>query len=90
VERLFASGYSRPISGRKNCEERQVAGPIIPGPVRVLSLLLERPGEIVTRDEIVRELWGSDTFVDSDQSIGAVIRKLWRARAIRPNRRDAL
>jgi DNA-binding winged helix-turn-helix (wHTH) protein/tetratricopeptide (TPR) repeat protein len=48
-------------------------------PFRVLSLLLERPGEIVSRDEIVRELWGSDTFVDFDQSIGAVIRKLRRA-----------
>jgi tetratricopeptide (TPR) repeat protein len=48
-------------------------------PFRVLTLLLERPGEIVTRAEIVRGLWGSDTFVDFDQAVGAVIRKLRRA-----------
>jgi DNA-binding winged helix-turn-helix (wHTH) protein/Flp pilus assembly protein TadD len=45
-------------------------------PFRVLTLLLERPGQIVTRDRIVKELWGSDTFVDFDQSVGAVIRRL--------------
>lgn len=48
-------------------------------PFRVLTLLLERPGEIVTRDEIVQELWGNDTFVDFDQSVGAVIRRLRQA-----------
>jgi tetratricopeptide (TPR) repeat protein len=48
-------------------------------PFRVLSLLLERPGEIVTRAEIVQDLWGDDTFVDFDQSVGTVIRKLRRA-----------
>jgi tetratricopeptide (TPR) repeat protein len=45
-------------------------------PFRVLSLLLERPGEIVTRAEIVQVLWGNGIFVDFDQSVGAVIRKL--------------
>ena len=45
-------------------------------PFKVLTLLLEQPGEIVTRADIVRELWGDDTFVDFDQSVGAVMRKL--------------
>ena len=45
-------------------------------PFKVLTLLLERPGEIVTREDIVQELWKDDTFVDFDQSIGAVMRKL--------------
>lgn len=48
-------------------------------PFRLLTLLLERPGELVTRDRIVQELWGSDTFVDFDQSVGAVIRRLRQA-----------
>ena len=48
-------------------------------PFRVLCLLLERPGEVVTRAEIVEALWGNGTFVDFDQSVGAVIRKLRRA-----------
>ena len=33
-------------------------------PFRMLALLLERPGEIVTRAEVVRRLWGDETFVD--------------------------
>ncbi len=45
-------------------------------PFRVLSLLVARPGEIVTRAHILQALWGGETFVDFDQSIGAVIRKL--------------
>ncbi len=45
-------------------------------PFQVLSLLLERPGEIVPRAEIVQKLWGDETFVDFDQSVGAVVRKL--------------
>jgi tetratricopeptide (TPR) repeat protein len=48
-------------------------------PFRVLTLLLERPGEIVTRAEIVREVWGTGTFVDFDQAVAAVMRKLRRA-----------
>ena len=48
-------------------------------PFRVLMLLLERPGEVVTRAEIVQGVWGTDTFVDFDQAVGAVIRKLRRA-----------
>jgi DNA-binding winged helix-turn-helix (wHTH) protein/tetratricopeptide (TPR) repeat protein len=45
-------------------------------PFRVLTLLLERSGEIITRDEIVRNLWGDDTYVDFDQGVGAVVRRL--------------
>lgn len=48
-------------------------------PFQVLSLLLERPGEIVTRDEIIDALWGKDVFVDFDQAVGAILRKLRRA-----------
>ena len=46
---------------------------------RILTLLLERQGEIVTRAEIIRELWDGETFVDFDQSVGAAMRKLRRA-----------
>jgi cholera toxin transcriptional activator len=40
---------------------------IHPQPFRVLLLLTERPGEIVTRAEIQRCLWGNHTFVDFDR-----------------------
>jgi serine/threonine protein kinase len=45
----------------------------------VLKLLLERPGELVTRDEMRRTLWPNNTIVDFNQSINAVIKKLRQA-----------
>jgi len=37
-------------------------------PFQVLAVLLERPGELVTREELKKRLWPSDTFVDFDHS----------------------
>jgi cholera toxin transcriptional activator len=45
-------------------------------PFRVLLLLLERPGGVVTRDEIRQALWSDDTFVDFDHSLNTVVNKL--------------
>ena len=45
-------------------------------PVQVLSLLLETPGEIVTREEFRRRLWPSDVFVDFDHGLNKSIQKL--------------
>jgi len=45
-------------------------------PFQVLATLLERPGEIITRDELQQRLWPADTFVDFDHSINAAIRRL--------------
>jgi serine/threonine protein kinase len=45
-------------------------------PFSVLRMLVERSGEIVTRDEIHKKLWPNDTVVDFDQGINAAIRKL--------------
>jgi DNA-binding winged helix-turn-helix (wHTH) protein len=45
-------------------------------PFQVLALLLERPGEVVTRDEVRTRLWPADTFVDFDHSLNAAIRRL--------------
>ena len=49
----------------------------LPGqPFCILSLLLERPGEIVTREEMRQKLWASDTFVDFEHSLNSAIKKL--------------
>jgi Tol biopolymer transport system component/DNA-binding winged helix-turn-helix (wHTH) protein len=48
-------------------------------PFRVLTCLLERPGEVVTREEIQQRLWGNDTIVDFDHSLGTAINKLREA-----------
>jgi Tol biopolymer transport system component/DNA-binding winged helix-turn-helix (wHTH) protein len=45
-------------------------------PFQVLALLLERPGEIVTRDDLRNRLWPADTFVDFDHSLNAAIKRL--------------
>jgi Tol biopolymer transport system component/DNA-binding winged helix-turn-helix (wHTH) protein len=48
-------------------------------PLRVLTALLDRPGELVTREELQKKLWPGDTFVDFDQGLGKAIRKLREA-----------
>ena len=45
-------------------------------PFRILALLLERPGQIVTRDELRPELWPEGTFVDFDGSLNAALKRL--------------
>ena len=45
-------------------------------PFQLLAMLLERPGELVTREEICQKLWSGDTFVDFDQSLGTAISKI--------------
>jgi len=45
-------------------------------PFLVLKMMLERPGDVVTREELRRALWPNDTIVEFDQSINAAIKKL--------------
>jgi len=47
-------------------------------PFRLLAMLLERPGDVVTREEIRQRLWPSE-FVDFDHSLNAAVRKLREA-----------
>ena len=48
-------------------------------PFRLLAMLLERPGEVVTREEVRERLWSADTFVDFDHSLNTAIKKLRQA-----------
>jgi cholera toxin transcriptional activator len=48
-------------------------------PFQVLAMLLERPGETVTREELRSRLWPSDTFVDFDHSLNTAVNKLREA-----------
>jgi TolB-like protein/DNA-binding winged helix-turn-helix (wHTH) protein/Tfp pilus assembly protein PilF len=45
-------------------------------PVDVLAMLLQRPGEVVTREELQKRLWPADTFVDFEHSLNAAIKRL--------------
>lgn len=45
-------------------------------PIHILALLLERPGEVVSREELQKRLWQADTFVDFEHSLNAAIKRL--------------
>ena len=52
----------------------------LPGqPFEVLAAMLERPGEVVTREELQKRLWPDGTFVDFDHSLGNAINKIREA-----------
>ncbi len=48
-------------------------------PFKILAMLIEHPGEVVTREEVRRRLWPEDTFVDFDKSLSTAINKLREA-----------
>src|ERR1700730_17346613 len=48
-------------------------------PVQVLIKLLARPGELITREELQKELWPADTFVNFEQSLNAAVKRLRHA-----------
>lgn len=48
-------------------------------PFRLLAVLLEHPGEVVSREVLQRQLWGADTTVEFDHSLGIAVNKLREA-----------
>jgi len=64
------------IPGSEELRKQGVLVHLAPQPFRVLRMLLSRGGGIVTREEIQEELWGVGTFVDFEQGINAVIRRI--------------
>ncbi len=47
-----------------------------PQPAKVLAVLTSRPGELITRDDLRREVWGSDTHVDFEQGLNYCIKQI--------------
>src|SRR5215471_2746861 len=45
-------------------------------PFQLLAILLEHPGEVVTREELQKRLWPDGTFVDFEQGLNAVVKRL--------------
>jgi eukaryotic-like serine/threonine-protein kinase len=48
-------------------------------PFRILAMLLEQPGQVVTREQLRERLWPEDTFVDFDHSLNTAVKKLRQA-----------
>jgi cholera toxin transcriptional activator len=63
----LAAGELRKNGAKLRLQEQQF---------QVLALLLERAGDVVTRDELRQKLWPSDTFVDFDHSLNTAVNKL--------------
>ena len=57
---------------RKNSRPLRVR----PQSLKLLALLVARPGELITREEIQQTLWGNDTFVDYEQGVNHSIKEL--------------
>src|SRR6266566_4316575 len=47
-----------------------------PQPAKVLMILVSRAGQIVTRQELAEQVWGSETFVDFEQGLNFAIRQI--------------
>ena len=45
-------------------------------PFQILAMLLDRPGEVLTREELHQKLWPTDTFVDFDHGLNNAINRL--------------
>jgi TolB-like protein/DNA-binding winged helix-turn-helix (wHTH) protein/Tfp pilus assembly protein PilF len=65
----------RTLELRKNDQKVKLEGQ----PLRILALLVERPGELVTREELRNELWPRNAVVDFEHSINAGIKRLREA-----------
>ena len=56
-----------------------------PQPVKVLILLASRAGDLITREDLKKTLWGEDTFVDFEQGLNSCIRQIRNALADDPD-----
>ncbi|HEY1214718.1 MAG TPA: winged helix-turn-helix domain-containing protein, partial [Bryobacteraceae bacterium] len=66
----FATGELRKHGRRVKLQEQ---------PFQVLALLLQRAGQVVTREELQKALWSTDTFVEFEQGINTAIKKIRQA-----------
>ena len=62
--------------------------PLQDQPFQILKLLTDRPGEIVTREDIQSQLWPGDTVVEFENAVNAAIKKLRSRSGTPPKGRD--
>ena len=53
--------------------------PLQDKPLQLLEVLLQQPGQVVTREQLRERLWGKDTFIDADGSLNQAVKKLREA-----------
>ncbi len=74
--RLFRFGVFEADEARGELRKHGVRVKLHAQPFQVLLMLLERPSELITREEMRRQLWGEDTFVDFDHSLNSAVNKI--------------
>ena len=79
VRRVFSFGAfeAEPASGELRKHGLRIK--LHAQPFQVLVMLLERPSELVTREELRQRVWGSDTFVDFDHGLNSAVNKIREA-----------
>jgi eukaryotic-like serine/threonine-protein kinase len=74
--RIFRFGLFEADAGRGTLSRGGLRVRLQEQPFRVLIWLLERPNEIITREELRHQLWPEGTFVDFDGSLNVILKKL--------------
>src|ERR1700693_622803 len=78
-DRARFEGYEFDLRAGEICPQGGKTLRLPEQPFRILCMLLEHPGEVVTREEIRKRLWPNDTIVEFEHSIGTAIKKLRQA-----------
>ena len=76
--RFFFDAFEADLTARE-LRKSGVAVRLQDQPFQLLAALLEKPGEVVTREELQERLWGDDTYVDFDKSLSAAVNKVRQA-----------
>lgn len=79
TDRVFRFGWFELHEATGELRKQGIRIKLHSQPFQVLVMLLERPSELVTREEMRRRLWGEDTFVDFDHGLNTAINKLREA-----------
>jgi DNA-binding winged helix-turn-helix (wHTH) protein/TolB-like protein len=78
VNRVRFGAFEADVQSRELWRDGVVV-PLQDLPFRLLAILLERPGQVVSRDELAERLWGRETFVDAGAGVNTAIAKLREA-----------
>lgn len=79
ARRVFSFGVFEADEARGELRKHGIRIKLHAQPFQVLVLLLERPAEVVTREEMRQCLWGQDTFVDFDHGLNSAVNKIREA-----------
>jgi DNA-binding winged helix-turn-helix (wHTH) protein len=78
-DRLYRFGVFELNSRSGELRKQGVKVKLQDQPFQILQVLLERPGEIVTREDLQTRIWGADTFVDFEKGLYNAVKKLREA-----------